>query len=53
MVGIGFEEVFPLWALSSPGAGGLGWGTHQIGKARLVDTVGAPCRLVWYHTNLS
>ncbi|CAM9109513.1 unnamed protein product [Ectocarpus sp. 8 AP-2014] len=28
----GFEEVFPLWALSTVGVGGLGWGTMEIGK---------------------
>ena len=44
MISIGFEEVFPLWALSTPSAGGLGWGTHQIGQASFLDTVGAPCR---------
>lgn len=31
-MGIGFEEVYPLWALSTPQAGGLGWGTEDIGK---------------------
>eukprot|EP00904_Undaria_pinnatifida_P006565 jgi/Undpi1/3038/HiC_scaffold_14.g06414.m1 len=29
---IGFEEAFPLWALSTPGVGGLGWGTVEIGE---------------------
>eukprot|EP00904_Undaria_pinnatifida_P012601 jgi/Undpi1/8471/HiC_scaffold_25.g10938.m1 len=29
---IGFEEAFPLWALSTPDVGGLGWGTIEIGK---------------------
>lgn len=47
MVGIGFDEVFPLWALSTPSAGGLGWGTHQIGKASLLGIVGAQCRSVY------
>ncbi|CAM9772920.1 unnamed protein product, partial [Ectocarpus sp. 8 AP-2014] len=28
----GFEEVFPLWVLSTVGVGGLGWGTMEIGK---------------------
>ncbi|CAM9109587.1 unnamed protein product [Ectocarpus sp. 8 AP-2014] len=28
----GFEEVFPLWALSTVSVGGLGWGTMEIGK---------------------
>ncbi|CAN0435171.1 unnamed protein product, partial [Ectocarpus sp. 12 AP-2014] len=28
----GFEEVFPLWALSTVGVGGLDWGTMEIGK---------------------
>ncbi|CAM9968097.1 unnamed protein product [Ectocarpus sp. 12 AP-2014] len=29
----GFEEVYPLWALSTAGVGGLEWSTLQIGKA--------------------
>eukprot|EP00904_Undaria_pinnatifida_P010340 jgi/Undpi1/6436/HiC_scaffold_20.g08917.m1 len=32
MVVIGCEEAYPLWALSTPSVGGLGWGTHKIGK---------------------
>ena len=31
---IGFEEAFPLWALSTPGVGGLGWGTVEIGEVK-------------------
>lgn len=29
---IGYDEVFPLWALSTPDVGGLGWGIEEIGK---------------------
>lgn len=32
MVQIGLEEAFPLFALSTPDVGGLGWNTAQIGK---------------------
>lgn len=28
----GFEEVYPLWALSIVSVGGLGWSTVEIGK---------------------
>lgn len=30
----GFEEVYPLWALSIVNVGGLGWNTMEIGKVR-------------------
>lgn len=30
----GFEEVYPLWALSTADVGGLEWSTMQIGKVR-------------------
>ncbi|CAB1097986.1 unnamed protein product [Ectocarpus sp. CCAP 1310/34] len=33
----GFEEVFPLWALSTVGVGGLDWGTMEIGKVLFVS----------------
>lgn len=29
---IGFDELFPLFALSTPDVGGLGWNSMQIGK---------------------
>ncbi|CAN0090137.1 unnamed protein product [Ectocarpus sp. 4 AP-2014] len=29
---IGFDEAYPLFALSTPDVGGLGWNTFQIGK---------------------
>eukprot|EP00903_Cladosiphon_okamuranus_P010936 g10328.t2 len=32
MASIGFEEIYPLFALSTTDVGGLGWGTEQIGK---------------------
>lgn len=32
MMLVGFDEVFPLWMLSTPEVGGLGWNTKQIGK---------------------
>lgn len=31
---IGLEEAYPLWMLSMPNVGGLGWGTLEIGKVR-------------------
>ena len=31
---MGFEEAYPLWALSTPDVGGLGWGPIAIGKVR-------------------
>lgn len=31
---IGFEEAYPLWALSTPDVGGLGWDSVEIGKVR-------------------
>lgn len=37
VISIGFEEVYPLWALSTPDVGGLGWNIKQIGQ------VGASC----------
>ncbi|CAN0007258.1 unnamed protein product [Ectocarpus fasciculatus] len=33
MSSIGFEEVYPLWAVSTTDVGGLGWTPAQIGKA--------------------
>eukprot|EP00903_Cladosiphon_okamuranus_P012516 g11720.t1 len=35
----GFEEVYPLWALSIADVGGLEWNTLQIGKALCVAAV--------------
>eukprot|EP00903_Cladosiphon_okamuranus_P005915 g5848.t1 len=35
----GFEEVYPLWALSTVGVGGLSWGTVEIGKVLLMTGV--------------
>lgn len=29
---VGFEGVYPLWALSTPDRGGLGWATIDIGQ---------------------
>lgn len=37
---IGFEEAYPLWALSTPDVGGLGWGTIDIGKVRTTKELG-------------
>lgn len=34
MGSIGFEEAYPLFALSTTDVGGLGWGTEQIGKVK-------------------
>lgn len=31
---VGLEELYPLWALSTVGAGGLEYSTVQIGKVR-------------------
>ncbi|CAM9676943.1 unnamed protein product [Ectocarpus sp. 6 AP-2014] len=33
MSSIGFDEVYPLWAVSTTDVGGLGWAPVQIGKA--------------------
>ncbi|CAN0066183.1 unnamed protein product [Scytosiphon promiscuus] len=42
----GFEEVYPLWALSIVSVGGLGWSTTQIGKVLFVTgVVMAPLQL--------
>lgn len=35
---IGYDETYPLWAISTAGAGGLEWNTHQIGQ--VVEQVG-------------
>eukprot|EP00903_Cladosiphon_okamuranus_P005917 g5848.t3 len=35
----GFEEVYPLWALSTVGVGGLSWGTVEIGKVSIALAV--------------
>ena len=32
---IGFDEAFPLWALSTPDVGGLGWKAIEIGQVKL------------------
>lgn len=32
---IGFEEAYPLFALSTPDVGGLGWDVLQVGTVRL------------------
>lgn len=32
MVFVGFIEVFPLWMVSTPEVGGLGWSTKKIGE---------------------
>lgn len=32
---MGFEEAYPLFALSTPDVGGLGWGILQVGMVRL------------------
>eukprot|EP00904_Undaria_pinnatifida_P002432 jgi/Undpi1/1218/HiC_scaffold_108.g14132.m1 len=32
---IGLDEVYPLWAVSTVDAGGLGWGTVEIGQVLL------------------
>jgi len=32
MILVGFNEVFPLWMLSTSEVGGLGWKTNEIGK---------------------
>lgn len=29
---IGFEEVYPLWAISGGGSGGLDWTSHEVGQ---------------------
>lgn len=32
MVVVGFDEAFPLWLLSKPDVGGLGWDPKRIGE---------------------
>lgn len=45
---IGFEEAYPLWTLSTPDVGGLGWGPVDIGKVRSITGKGRViCRNVW------
>lgn len=39
---MGFEEAYPLFALSTPDVGGLGWDPLQIGKVRRTWG-GCPC----------
>lgn len=34
MMVVGFDEVFPLWMLSTPEVGGLGWNTEEIGEVK-------------------
>ncbi|CAM9645936.1 unnamed protein product [Ectocarpus fasciculatus] len=38
-VDIGFDEVYPLFALSTPDVGGLGWSTLEIGKVLVMTGV--------------
>ncbi|CAM9990827.1 unnamed protein product, partial [Ectocarpus fasciculatus] len=40
---IGFEEVYPLFALSTPEVGGLGWNTFQIGKVLVMTGLFMAC----------
>lgn len=54
MLHIGFEEVYPLWALSTPDVGGLGWEIFEIGTVRMpcdsacvwLDFTGSFCHVV-------
>lgn len=39
MVVIGFDETFPLWALSATEVGGLGYGAKRIGQVRTISVV--------------
>lgn len=32
IIAVGFEDAFPLWALSTRAAGGLKWSTVRIGQ---------------------
>lgn len=34
---IGVEEVLPLWMLSTPDVGGLGWDIQQIGQVQMLS----------------
>ncbi|CAM9856631.1 unnamed protein product, partial [Ectocarpus sp. 12 AP-2014] len=40
---IGFEEAYPLFALSTPDVGGLGWNTFQIGKVLVMTGLFMAC----------
>ncbi|CAM9674916.1 unnamed protein product [Ectocarpus sp. 6 AP-2014] len=42
-VSIGFDEVYPLFALSTPDVGGLGWSTVEIGKVLVMTGVLMAC----------
>lgn len=37
---IGFDEAYPLWALSSSDAGGLEWSSMQIGQVNIAADLG-------------
>lgn len=43
MIIIGFDETFPLWALSAAEVGGLGWDTKRIGQVRTLAVTGRFC----------
>ncbi|CAM9674846.1 unnamed protein product, partial [Ectocarpus sp. 6 AP-2014] len=46
---IGFDEVYPLYALSTPSVGGLGWNTVQIGQVMVMaGLLLAVCQLVLF-----
>lgn len=34
LIDMGFEAVYPLWAISSVGSGGLDWSTKDVGQVR-------------------
>ncbi|CAM9212872.1 unnamed protein product [Ectocarpus sp. 12 AP-2014] len=49
MLSIGFDEVYPLWAVSTTDVGGMGWAPAQIGKVLVVTgTLLAICTLGIY-----
>ncbi|CAN0434045.1 unnamed protein product [Ascophyllum nodosum] len=39
MMRVGFDEAFPLWMLSTPDVGGLGWENKEIGELLLATGI--------------
>ncbi|CAN0354461.1 unnamed protein product [Ascophyllum nodosum] len=39
MMRVGFDEAFPLWMLSTPDVGGLGWENKEIGELLLMTGI--------------
>ena len=48
MMRVGFDEAFPLWMLSTPDVGGLGWENKEIGEVRRYRRASHPILLRRY-----